>query len=199
MPNLETTKHHLFDEYWIKYKNYIFGIAIRLARVFGGNKEDYLGTLVIRLNRCLYTFDNIYEFTSYYTGHLWTDIIQNFLCYESESNAIRYSRYKTPLEITFRQINDYDAWPTEIDTQSEWPNCIVNDFKSINHFLAFVNQNLTFLDKFIIDSRFYKGETLAIIGNRLSLTKQRIAQLQNSALCKIKRNLIKFLTSKRYI
>ena len=188
-PNTKKPRHPDFDEAWIKYKGILYWAAIRLSRLIGGDAEEYWGILLIKFNTSLWGWDKSKgEFSTYFMARVFSYAFK-IIKTDSDLLSARYrksidDKFKSKVlygfnlnKIVHKDHRDYYSWPTDFLLElGEVGVCK-------NYVLSKLNEK----QKFIIKKRVYEKLPLEAIGGILKLTRERIRQLESSAIERVRR------------
>lgn len=191
----EVTKHSDFDKMWESYRSFIFWWAKRMSKAFGGEADDYVGNLVLRLNRVLYTYDPTRgKFTTYYSTGIHDEMIRVFLRFESEHRAIYWMAVQsTDDEIKSVGVNyafheaDFHLYRIP-DCDDDWADEIISNFESPEECWKFLMKGINNRERAIVRSKC-EGKTLEAIGIEYDISKERVRQLYYATLKKIRERL----------
>ena len=189
-------KHPDFDTCWEANKGLVWWVCTRVAKTFGGEAADYLGTYALRLNRCLYGFDPTKgKLTTYFMQRIYEDVLRNFLRYESETRALWWAKEHSTqealkqleVEYTFHEAGNMLYRVPEEDAEDM--QHILDSFDTIAECWEFFCRGLDGKRRFVVECYYREGLTLEEIGDRLKISKERVRQLRNSALDRIRDRL----------
>lgn len=159
-------RHPEFDRYWAEHQSLVFWWSCRIAKRLGGHWREYLADLTLRFNRCLHAFDPAagVKFSSFFGGRILS-------------------------EFTREARKTLQSLPGTFDP----PSVAGEDNETSRRFddvWSVAEQVLPARSLEIVERRFLQNETLASIGDRLSLTRERIRQLEGEALAAIRHALM---------
>lgn len=91
----ELTKHPKFDYYWEANKAFVYSQAKKLGSIFHQDPKELLGTLTIRFNGCLWSYQpEKSKITTYFAKFLRTYVLESFLRKDSELMDMTYFNAK---------------------------------------------------------------------------------------------------------
>jgi RNA polymerase sigma factor (sigma-70 family) len=182
--------HPRFEEFWAKHQKLVWWCARRCARRLGGSEYDYIGFLVLRMNRALKSFDESKnKFTTYFCSHLIRDAVRCVLSYESELNSLQYANRDRPesnsITVAYNTWRMQQAYNTERERDGlldEIRKC----FTSPESLWSYLCRGLSERDSDMLLMRFKHDATLEQIGDKYSITKERTRQLIERSLSHIR-------------
>ncbi len=188
-------KHPLFDEFWEKHNRLIWWCAKRSARAYGGEAEDYIGFLTLRMNKAVSTYTGEQgEFTTYFCTHLFGDVMRHVMRHESEAWALLVARRLTKYPERLAEEVSYDSdkhslfyhIPEHDTLFDELTKCFDSSTTSLWQYLC---KGLDERSANMIYFRYKHDYTLEMLGRDYGLTKERIRQLLDRSLEKIKKRI----------
>lgn len=197
-----STRHPDFDEYWERYHRLVYWWARKLERRLGLPSDEVLGTLVLRFNYVLHHFDESKgSFGNLFQRGIGDRFLEGFLRFESEGWHVHYLKLASYRGLTSKRWQDESAvnYAYHDYTNRLFYSLPQEDSSEIGEFLDcfpsgeecwdFMTRNLDKRDKFILRERFESEVSLVDIGNRLGVTKQRVQQIEQRALGKVRERL----------
>lgn len=178
--------HPRFEEFWAKHQRLVWWCARRCARRLGGTEYDYIGFLVIRMNRSLKSFDESKnKFTTYFCAHLIRDAMRCVLSYESELNSLQYANRDRPesnnVSVAYNTWRAQEVYNTERERDGlldEVRKC----FTSPEALWGYLCRGLSDREADMLLMRFKHDATLDQIGEKYGITKERTRQLLEKSL-----------------
>lgn len=192
-------RHPEFDAYWEQHRGILHWAAKKAARTYGGSYSDYLGTLVLRMNYVLYHYDPArgVKFITYFLKRFSEYILRRWMRYESEGWDLFYHKAVSTDE-DFKQTNINYAYHEAAnflyripEADSEELAAVMGLFETQDEAWVYFTRGLDAKRKFVIERRFRYEQTLQEIAEPLSITKERVRQLESDALRSIRDKLIK--------
>lgn len=188
-------QHEDFEEYWDAYGDFLWWCARKAAKILGGSSEDYIGFMVLRMNRGLRTFDPMRtNFTTYFCANMLADTIKYVLRYDSEYWSWICWCKRTENDPELRKIiydsdlaNYYLYRPPE--GNHEWVEEIRKCFNCDEDLWRFLCRGI---DKRWADMTYRKykwGHSLQQIGNDYGITRERVRQIVSRSLDHMKKRV----------
>lgn len=180
------------QEAWTKYQRLCWWFAYRLAKQHGGLSSDWIGTVVEKLADFAKYYDESKGKPATFLGkHLWKKA-EDFKRHESEISELLYEKRHCKTVNPHVQLMSYNAFQTETlywrsPETYEWTDEIVSCFDSIMDAWGYLSKNLNPREKRILERRYLFDHTLAEIATDEGCTKQRISQIQDAALKKVRK------------
>lgn len=189
--------HPDLNRMWEKHSKLLWWWAHRLARMHGGETEDYIGTLVLKLNQVLHTFnESLGKFSTYYSYNMKWYVFSNFIKYESENKSINWAAARfTDVEVT-ELVTNYSFHEAGLqlyrvpDPDDDWALEVMENFETPEKCWKFMVMDLDERTKRILKMR-YTGSTLDEVAKVFQVTRERVRQLQSIGIEKIRTSLIK--------
>ena len=184
------------DWYWEKYQRMVYNLDFKLSRKFGYPKGTFLGSLFLLLNRCANHYqEEKARFTTYFYASLWRYIWPYWLKHETEAKAVNFfatrstvqERRKSHAVYGYHLENYYLYRIPERD--QDWVERVMECFDTLDELWEFLTRYLEPKERFVLLAHYRKKETYREIGERLSVTKQRVQQIEVKALRKVKTRL----------
>lgn len=194
--NATSQKHPTFDQFWEEHKALVFWASQRVAITFGGKPNDYWATYVEKFNRCLYYFDEEKgKFSTYFLKGMYETVVRDFFRYESERKAIWFaarnstneSLKQAHLEYNTHEINNVLYRVPEDDKDHIID--VIGCFETVQECWNFFTKGLVKRQKYILEQRIREGLTYEKISEILKISKQRVCQIYNQAIDKIRERL----------
>lgn len=194
--DMALARHPDFDQYWQEHKNFVWWMAKRCSKTFGGDRADYLGTLTIHFNRCLHTYDkDRSKWVSYFGRNCYRTVINQFLKYESEYWSVNNYAKTTSKEDKKETHAIYGSFEADNylyrvpDKDDYWTSTILDCFDTHEDAWRFMTRGLKERDVYIMERLYKHDETLGLVADRLQVTKQRVQQIESRALKHIRNRL----------
>ena len=197
-------RHPNLDRHWNKHKGLVYHWAKKLRTWYGGQREDYLGYLMIRFNNCLNHYDSKAgcRFSTYFSRLIGDGVLRDFLRYESESwavyVAIRRRRYNDPEKFAAEEhmgVATFNAYEVENylyripPRDDDYLDEVLKLFESRAALWVFLCRGMDWRNREIVEKRYLLGQGLEEIAEAYSVTKQRIEQILGKSLDNIKERL----------
>lgn len=187
-------RHPDLDAAWAKHYRIVYWWASKLGTVYRTQKREYLSILFIKFNEALWKWKEGggAKFTSYFS-YMVFNYVARITRHDSDRFVASW-RYKEGDGIKFKSsvINECDLsqipFKDHRDYQS-WVYDIISELGGLEKAWSLFNLNLTHKEKIIIQGRLFKGDTLEQIGLTLNVGRERVRQIEFSAICKIRRRL----------
>lgn len=192
--------HPKLREVWEENQTYYWWLAARASKKLGGSQLDYIGTIVVHLNRCLHIYgDKIgtihYALRKSSLGEVW----RAFLRHESESRAVNYAGHNSTSD-DLRDVHINYAFheaefqlyriPAEDDA---WAQEIIQSFDSPEACMEFMTADLNKRDKHVV-MEFYRGKSLRQLSDELGQPLGTIQSAKDRALRSIRLKLSRLET-----
>lgn len=191
-------RHPRLDEFWRDHHKLLRYYCRRLQKAYGGSTHDYLGTLILRLNRILWTFDESRSrFSTYFSCRLHDDVWRTWLRRESEWRDVLFYAMHTRDERKKDTHVAYATYESEYnlyrvpDRDEGWAQDVLECFGSAQALWEFLVRGCNGRERFVLEQHFREGATIQVLGDFMGVSKQRVQQIEARALKHIKRRLEK--------
>ena len=179
-------RHERFDEYWEQHKRLVYYVAKRLAPRLGCSREELVGSLTLWFNYVLWYYDpDRGSFSNFFCRKAFAYLISRWIRKESQSwdNFMAHVRSTSKdLELSERNYAQHEAdfhlyrVPEEDETDVDE---IVGFFEGLTECWEFMTRPLGERDRQILWLYYHDGWTLDMIGQKFTITKERVRQLMN--------------------
>jgi len=187
-------RHPDLDEAWAKHSKLVYWWASKLGTAYRTQKREYLSILFLKFNEALWKWKEGggAKFTSYFSYMMFNHVAR-ITRHDADRlvAAWRYTKedrakFKSSVinecnlsQVPFKDHRDYQSWVYDI----------ISELGGLESAWALFNRNLTHKERLVIYGRLFKGDTLEQIGLTLHVGRERVRQIQFSAICKIRRRL----------
>lgn len=188
----DSHKHEKTDRVCEENIRLLWWAARKMARLYGCKPGELLGSVFLKLNQSLYSYDESRSRLGYFLMYRMRSYLErNFIRYESENRAIyAVARGASDEDIRTLQRNyafhemSYQLYrmPEEDD---DWAQEIISNFDSPAQCFNFLTSDLDRRTKEIIRGRF-NGKTLREMAGEHGVTKQRIDQIFQKGMEKLR-------------
>lgn len=213
----ERTKHPKFDQYWEEHNALLWWFAHRAVRFFhhrygattvkgerlwyGGHEaSEFIGQLVIRMNRVLYSFDESlgFKFSTYFQMNLYSELFRRVTRFDSIARDMATNKATLTATEDVHQMDlelaDFDhskRFYRIPDTDWDFVYQIIDSFDDAQDLWRFITANMKTKQKYVLYGTYKKGLNSEALGERLMLSRERIRQLLESAKQKVRDQLKK--------
>lgn len=203
----KVTKHYNFEYMWYRYQNLITALSDDLAKVFGGNSEDYLGSIALSFNSSLF-FANCYSdnfFKDRVFNYCFKHVKATFVRFESDHIAASWRDLKDSHEDSFpyctvtghysvktKVVNSSEAVFKRLEykeQETSWALDLVDSVGGNEAMWDIVSKHLDSRSKMIIKYKYNKGLNLQQIGDGIGISRERVRQILAKAMNTIRRML----------
>lgn len=182
-------RHPDFENAWKLHSRLVWWAARRMANRYGGEPEDYVGQLTLRLNRCLYGYDqNNGRMTTYFLSHIDQEIKTHVLC----------NRRKVVISLQNGEIAKLQQRDPRYSGKSlSIADRILDHFINEDDFWSFVCNGMDDYCRFVFLLHFRHGYSYSQIGSILDKTKSAMSLIGIRATKIAECNLIHFVEELR--
>lgn len=201
------TKHYNFEYMWYRYQDLIIALSDELAKVFGGDSKDYLGSIALSFNSSLF-FANCYSdnfFKDRVFNYCFKHVKATFVRFESDHMAASWKELKDSHEVLFPYctfVSHYSVKTKVVNSagsvfkdleykekETSWALDLIDSVGGNEVMWDIISEHLDSRSKMIIKYKYNKGLNLQQIGDKLGITRERARQILAKAMDTIRRML----------
>ncbi len=179
-------RHPEFDAFWEEHKGLVYWVGSRLAAKFGGEREDYLGALLIHFNEVVYYFkeDGGAKFSTFFTRYAASHVFNDWLCFDSEILSLGTAKKKSrnPRVLAAEMQYEVVNMPQREFEQDSKYEAVLGQFENQDELWQFASFNLNERQLQVLKGHYKEGLTYRQLAAQMKISRQRVQQVHVSII-----------------
>ena len=189
-------KHAEFDSYWEANNGLVWFMAHRLANKFETTAQELVGSLTILFNHCLYTYNpERAKLSTFFCRSCYRFVMLYWMRHESQSwdDFVKHMGSTTEEEsLSERNFAshevDFHLYRVPEEDESD-VNMVIDSFDSAQECWDFMVRATDGTDRQMLELHFRDGWTYQAIGDKFSVSKERVRQRIDRAMLSVRRRI----------